>query len=52
MIGYGFKCVFTNPAVVYDHDKFSPHPFRKNFNPQEANDHMAQYDGKPLPFLN
>ena len=26
--------VFDNPAIAYDHDAFSEHPFRKDFNPQ------------------
>lgn len=51
-MGYKFACFFENPAVVYDHDKFTAHPFRQNFNPREANAHMATYKlGTPLPYL-
>ncbi len=31
LAGYKFKCLFTNPAVAYDHDAHIPHPFRANF---------------------
>lgn len=42
--GYQFKCVFTNPAIAHDHDKFSKHPFRERFNPAEANLRIESYN--------
>lgn len=52
LLGYKFKCVFSNPAVAYDHDAHMPHPFRAKFNPSKANAHMNSYHVKPrLDFL-
>lgn len=46
-LGYQFKCLFTNPAIAIDHDKIIKHPFRANFNPEEANMRMASYYSNP-----
>lgn len=51
-LGYKFKCVFTNPAVAIDHDKFIPHPFRERWNPTMSNLSMERYAQNPrLPYL-
>ena len=47
LLGYKFKCVFTNPAVAIDHDKFIKHPFRERFNPREVNQIMNEYHDNP-----
>jgi hypothetical protein len=43
MKGYKFKCLFTNPAVAYDHDAHAPHPFRKDFNGSFLSDRCNAY---------
>lgn len=50
--GYKFACLFTNPAVAFDHDAHIKHPFRDRYNSKEANARMATYEpGVPLPYL-
>jgi len=52
ILGYKFKCLFTNPAIAYDHDAHIKHPFREFFNPVEVNKIIAEYDENPkLDFL-
>lgn len=41
--GAKFKCLFTNPAIAIDHDKFIKHPFRENFHPSFNNDRMDEF---------
>ena len=41
--GYKFLCVFTNPAVAWDHDVHIKNPFRPNWNPAKGNARMATY---------
>lgn len=43
LAGYKFKCLFTNPAVAYDHDKHMNHPFRQKFHPSFNNERMDQF---------
>lgn len=33
-----------NPAIVYDHDKFIPHPFRDKYNPKYHNERLSEFD--------
>ena len=47
LLGYKFKCLFTNPAVAYDHDLHIKHPFREFFNPEKVNPIIATYDSNP-----
>lgn len=50
--GYQFKCLFSNPAIVYDHDTHSPHPFRAKYNSEEANEIINSYNPETiLPYL-
>lgn len=52
ILGYKFKCLFTNPAIAYDHDLHAKHPFREFFNPEKANKVIKEYDENPvLPYL-
>ena len=50
--GYKFLNFFGNPAIVFDHDKHSPHPFRSRYNPAKVNPIIDSYtkDTK-LPYL-
>ena len=38
--GYKFGNLFDNPAIAYNHNKFVPHPFKNNFNPQASNERI------------
>lgn len=40
---YKFKCVFTNPAIAYDHDAHAPHPFRSKYKPLFNDSRMKQF---------
>lgn len=52
LAGYRFKNLFSNPAVVYDHDKFAPHPFRHRFNPEYTAKRLDEFrNGLKLPPL-
>lgn len=52
LLGYKFLCVFSNPAVAIDHDKFIEHPFRQNYKPALVNLVMDEYPSNPhLPYL-
>lgn len=51
--GWKFKCLFTNPAVAFDHDAHSPHPFREKFNGSFIQDRCLAYQaGLTIDFLN
>ncbi len=53
LAGYDFKCLFTNPAVAYDHDLHQPHPFRDRYNPSFNNERMREFErGLKIDFLN
>lgn len=41
--GYKFKCVFSNPAIAWDHDFHIKHPFREKFNTKFINDRLNAY---------
>lgn len=43
LAGYEFKCLFTNPAVAWDHDKHEKHPFREKYNTSFINDRVNAY---------
>lgn len=47
VLGYKFLCVFSNPAVAIDHDKFIKHPFRERFSPRMVNLIMDEYPANP-----
>lgn len=50
--GYKFKCVFTNPAVALDHDKFIEHPFRERFKPAFNGERMMLFEsGLEIDYL-
>lgn len=53
LAGYSFKCLFDNPGIAYDHDKFIPHPFREDFDPSFNTKRMAMFEGgmtlAPIP---
>lgn len=52
LAGCQFRCVFTNPAVALDHDKFIEHPFRENFKPAFNNERMDKFErGLKIDFL-
>lgn len=52
LAGYKFKCVFTNPAIAWDHDHNMPHPFRKDFKPVFNNAFMDDFRrGEKIDFL-
>lgn len=44
LAGYKFAHVFNNPVLVYDHDAFMPHPFRKNWAPFFNDQRMKQFE--------
>lgn len=53
LAGYKFKCVFTNPALALDHDKFIKHPFRENFKPAFNSERMTLFEsGFKIDYLN
>lgn len=43
LAGYKFKCVFTNPAVAWDHDAHLPHPFREKYNPRFQSERLDAF---------
>jgi hypothetical protein len=43
LAGYKFKCVFSNPAIAIDHDKFIAHPFRERYKPVFNNMRMDEF---------
>lgn len=43
--GYKFACLFDNPVLVYDHDKFIKHPYRDTFNGTLNTKRMAMFEG-------
>jgi hypothetical protein len=43
LAGYQFKNLFYNPVVVWDHDKFTKHPFREKFNPSFNNERLDAF---------
>lgn len=45
LAGYKFKCLFSNPALAYDHDAFISHPFRAGFDGSLNNMRMAMFEG-------
>lgn len=45
LAGYEFKCLFDNPSLVYNHDKFIKHPFRDSFNGTLNTKRMAMFRG-------
>lgn len=51
LAGYEFLCLFDNPAVAYNHDKFIEHPFRTDIDTTNTK-RMAMFEGgmqlKPL----
>lgn len=52
LAGYKFANLFENPAMAYDHDAVSEHPFRKDFNPDFNNQRMTQFrDGLKINYL-
>lgn len=52
LAGYKFKCLFTNPAVAYDHDAHMPHPFRKDFKPSFNSERMMFFEaGEKIDYL-
>lgn len=52
LAGYKFKCVFTNPAVAWDHDAHIPNPYRKNYNPAWNTQRMNEFRlGKTINYL-
>lgn len=44
LAGYEFKCLFDNPALAYDHDKFMDHPFRTEIDSTNTK-RMAMFEG-------
>lgn len=45
LAGYEFKCLFDNPVLVYNHDKFIKHPFRHTFDGSLNTKRMAMFKG-------
>lgn len=43
MKDWKFKCLFTNPAVAWDHDAHQMHPFRDKFNSSFLADRINAY---------
>lgn len=43
--GYKFACLFDNPVLVYNHDKFIEHPFRETFDGSLNTKRMAMFKG-------
>lgn len=44
LLGYKFKNLFNNPAVAFDHDANTPHPFRSKFNPEFNTNRMREVE--------
>jgi GT2 family glycosyltransferase len=52
LAGYKIANLFSNPVIVYDHDKFTHHPFRENFNPDFNNKRMDEFrQGLKIDYL-
>lgn len=52
LAGYKFKCVFSNPAIAWDHDAHIKHPFRDKYNTEFINDRINAYKaGFTVDFL-
>jgi hypothetical protein len=52
LAGYKFMNLFNNPALAYDHDAFSEHPFRKDFKPIFNDMRMKEFEnGLKIDFL-
>lgn len=52
LAGYKFKNLIDNPAMAYDHDAVTEHPFRKDFNPDFNNQRMTAFrDGLKINYL-
>lgn len=50
--GYKFACLFTNPAVAWDHDAHIKHPFRERYDTSFINDRLNAYKaGLTVDFL-
>jgi hypothetical protein len=45
LAGYKFGCLFDNPGIAYDHDAFTPHPFRESFDGSFNTKRMAMFRG-------
>jgi hypothetical protein len=43
LAGYKFLNLFSNPVVVWDHDKFTKHPHRENFKPSFNEERMMLF---------
>lgn len=43
MQGFKFKCLFTNPAIAWDHDNHQKHPFREKYDTKFLNDRFLAY---------
>lgn len=53
LAGFKFACLFTNPAVAYDHDAHMPHPFRANYKPEFNNERMDAFRrGLKIDYIN
>lgn len=53
LAGYKFACLFNNPVLAYDHDKFMEHPFRETFSGSLNTKRMAMFrGGMKIDFLN
>jgi hypothetical protein len=44
LAGYEFLCLFNNPALAYNHDKFIEHPFRTDIDSTNTK-RMAMFEG-------
>lgn len=42
--GYKFMNLFNNPSIAFDHDAFTEHPFRKDFDPSLNNQRMREVE--------
>lgn len=52
LAGYKFAHVFSNPVLVYDHDAFLPHPFRKAWQPLFNDARMRSFEmGEKINYL-
>lgn len=50
--GWKFACLFTNPAVAWDHDAHTKHPFREKYDQIFLNDRCNAYKaGLTVDFL-
>lgn len=52
LAGYKFRNLFSNPALAFDHDAFSEHPFRKDYKPIFNNIRMDEFrEGLKINYL-